>query len=229
VERYYSFWQRLIPDEYIDKVFSPMKDKITIDTKELFYAVFPECIRLKRLSIEDAVNLSLYFEAKTFLHGLLVVEDKLSMAHSLETRVPFLDNEIVDFAQRIPINLKLRNLNKLQRLNENFPGNKKEVYFRRTNDGKIILRKMLRKYVPEIISEAVKQGFSAPDNSWFKGESIGFVRRLLFRENAMIYNFLEKDVIKKLIDDHIEGKVNRRLLLWSLLNFEMILLTLKDW
>ena len=48
------------------------------------------------------MNGSLYFELKTFLHGLLVVEDKLSMAHSLETRVPFLDNDLVDFAVRLP-------------------------------------------------------------------------------------------------------------------------------
>ena len=52
---------------------------------------------------EDYVNHSLYFEAKTFLHGLLVVEDKLSMAHGLETRVPFLDNDLVDFAMRLPV------------------------------------------------------------------------------------------------------------------------------
>ena len=48
------------------------------------------------------MNHSLYFEAKTFLHGLLLVEDKLSMAHGLETRVPFLDNDLVDFAQALP-------------------------------------------------------------------------------------------------------------------------------
>lgn len=55
----------------------------------------------KNQTPEEYINHSLYFEAKTFLHGLLVVEDKLSMAHSLETRVPFLDNDLVDFAQKI--------------------------------------------------------------------------------------------------------------------------------
>ena len=59
------------------------------------------------------VNASLYFELKTFLHGLLVVEDKLSMAHSLETRVPFLDNDLVDFALRLPVRYKLRNLDRM--------------------------------------------------------------------------------------------------------------------
>ena len=59
---------------------------------------------------EDYINHSLYFEVKTFLHGLLVVEDKLSMASSLETRLPFLDNDLVEFAQALPVNLKLANL-----------------------------------------------------------------------------------------------------------------------
>ena len=51
---------------------------------------------------------SLKFEIKTFSHGLLIVEDKLSMAHSLETRVPFLDNELSDYASKIPIEMKLK-------------------------------------------------------------------------------------------------------------------------
>ena len=58
-------------------------------------------------SPEDYVNHCLYFESKTFLHGLFVVEDKLSMAHSLESRVPFMDNDLVEFAMQCPVNLKL--------------------------------------------------------------------------------------------------------------------------
>ena len=57
-----------------------------------------------------------------FLHGLFVVEDKLSMAHSLESRVPFMDNDLVDFAMRVPVSLKLRDLTEVVRLNENEPG-----------------------------------------------------------------------------------------------------------
>ena len=68
---------------------------------------------------EDYINNSLYFEAKTFLHGLLVVEDKLSMAHSLETRVPFLDNDLVDFAQKIPVKFKIKKINKINKIDEN--------------------------------------------------------------------------------------------------------------
>ena len=86
------------------------------------------------------MNYSLYLEARTFLHGLFVVEDKLSMAHSLENRVPFLDNDLVEFAQRLPVRLKLRDLGEIVRLNENEPGPKTERYFEKTRDGKLLLR-----------------------------------------------------------------------------------------
>ena len=70
-------------------------------------------------------------QAPPFLHGLLVVEDKLSMAHSLETRVPFLDNDLVDFAMRCPVGLKLNNLSEVVRINENEPGNKTGKYLKK--------------------------------------------------------------------------------------------------
>ena len=71
-------------------------------TRDIFRDVFQQHAHAFNCP-EDYVNHSLYFEAKTFLHGLLMVEDKLSMAHSLETRVPFLDNDLVDFAMSVPV------------------------------------------------------------------------------------------------------------------------------
>lgn len=96
---------------------------------------------------EDYINHSLYFEAKTFLHGLFVVEDKLSMAHGLENRVPFMDNDLVDFAMQCPVGLKLNNLAEVLRINENEPGSKPRQFFEKTNDGKQILRDMMGRYI----------------------------------------------------------------------------------
>ena len=79
---------------------------------------------------EDYVNHSLYLEAKTFLHGLLVVDDKLSMAHGLEARVPFLDNDLVDFAMRMPVSLKLGNLDEVVRTRREQPGPKAQRFLR---------------------------------------------------------------------------------------------------
>ena len=140
IRKYYAFWTRLVPDESRARFFAPdiwrqVKD---IDTEDIFRQELPrgEAPRCA----EEFVNYSLYLEARTFLHGLFVVEDKLSMAHSLENRVPFLDNDLVEFAQRLPVRLKLRDLGEIVRLNENEPGPKTERYFEKTRDGKLLLR-----------------------------------------------------------------------------------------
>jgi len=220
VEKYYSYWHRLIPNGAIREVFSPIWGEVkNVWTRNIFRDVFH--IHADYLnSPEDYVNHSFYFEARTFLHGLLVVEDKLSMAHSLETRIPFLDNDLVDFAMQIPVKLKLKNLEEVVRLNENEPGPKTLKYFNRVKDGKLILRNVMKRYVPTEITGAEKKGFSAPDASWFKGESIEYVRHLLYNSNAIIYNFLDRTAVQKLVNEHLEGKENRRLFIWSLLNFE---------
>jgi asparagine synthase (glutamine-hydrolysing) len=141
------------------------------------------------------------------------------MAHSLETRVPFLDNDLVDFAMQIPVSLKLGQIEEVMRINENEPGKLKK-YFEKTRDGKLILRKVMERYIPREITNAVKQGFSAPDASWFKGDSIDYVRSKLYKSNANIYEYLDKEAVTELLDEHLQGKSNRRLFIWSLLNFE---------
>lgn len=214
IDKYYGFWKRLLPNNEIHKVFAPiLNDTKNIWTKDIFANVFktPNVGQTP----EEYINHSLYFEAKTFLHGLLVVDDKLSMAHSLETRVPFLDNDLVDFAQKIPVKFKLYNLNQVVEMDENEIGK-----MQKTNDGKMILRKAMSRYIPEDIHNAVKQGFSSPDQSWFKGESIEFVKAKLLNPHANIYRYMDIDATQKLINEHLTGNQNRRLFIWSLLNFE---------
>lgn len=220
LEKYYRYWQRLIPNGRIYDLFAPIWSEVChLDSFDMFRGVFPDgASRLTRA--EDYVNHSLYLEAKTFLHGLLVVEDKLSMAHSLETRVPFLDNDLVDFAQRLPARFKLGQLHEVVRLNENEPGDKTARYFQKTRDGKLLLRELMARYVPSEVVEREKQGFSAPDASWFRGESIDFVRRTLLGDDARLFDYLDRTVVRDLVDDHLSGRVNRRLLIWSLLSLE---------
>ena len=147
------------------------------------------------------------------------------MAHSLETRVPFMDNDLVDFAMRCPISEKLNKLDEIIEINENDSGNKINSYFQKSNDGKTILRKMMGKYIPKEIVESPKKGFSSPDASWFKGESIDYVKRILINNNSPIYEILDKNIIISLIEDHFHGRQNRRLLIWSLLNIDTWLKT----
>lgn len=223
IDKYYKFWQRLIPNKEVKKVFSPIwADVKHVWTRDIFRDVFMHKKDLRTQTPEDYINNSLYLEAKTFLHGLLVVEDKLSMANGMETRVPFLDNDLVDFAMKLPVKYKLRNLQEVIRINENDPGSKENKYYAKTKDGKLLLRKVMKRYMPMEITGAVKQGFSAPDASWFKGDSIDFVKRILGKK-ARIYEYLDYISVSKLLNEHFEGRNNRRLLIWSLLNFEMIL------
>jgi asparagine synthase (glutamine-hydrolysing) len=219
VDKYYRFWQRLIPNKEIHKVFKPIWNDVKhVWTRDIFKNVFRQPVD-KIGRPEDYINLSLYFEAKTFLHGLLVVEDKIASAHSLETRIPFLDNDLVDFATQLPVSLKLSNLKEIIHMNENEPG-KFRKYYEKTSDGKQILRKVMQRYIPERITNGIKQGFSAPDSSWFRGESIDYVRRKLYNNNTKIFDYLDRQAVQKLVNEHLEGKQNRRLLIWSLLNFE---------
>lgn len=222
IDKYYIFWQRLISNSEIKEVFKPIWDEVKdVWTKDIFRNVFLN--HNNELSKpEDYINHSLYFEAKTFLHGLLVVEDKLSMAHSLETRVPFLDNDLVDFAMSCPVNLKLNNLNEVLRINENQHGKKTNVYHQKTNDGKQILRDVMKLYVPSKITNAPKQGFSSPDSSWFKGESIDFVKDSINTKSSAD-KLMNKEKIQFLVKEHLDGNKNRRLFIWSLLNFEEFL------
>jgi asparagine synthase (glutamine-hydrolysing) len=220
VEKYYGYWARLVPNEVLREFFRPdvWREIGDLRTIDIFREQLPD--RQAPESPEEYVNHSLYLEAKTFLPGLFVVEDKLSMAHSLESRVPFLDNDLVDFAQRLPVRLKLRDLEHVVQLDENLPSPKTERYFERTRDGKLLLRQVMQRYVPESVTNQIKQGFSGPDASWFRGDSIDYVRRIVLDDDSAMYEYLNPKVVRELVDDHIEGRANRRLLLWSLLTIE---------
>ncbi|MBI5403567.1 MAG: asparagine synthase (glutamine-hydrolyzing) [Ignavibacteriae bacterium] len=221
VDKYYDYWQRLINDNEKRRFFTPEVNRLLKghSTKDIFRNVINENPREVKTP-EEYVNRSLYFEIKTFLHGLLVVEDKLSMAHSLETRVPFLDNELVDFAMRIPVKYKLKSLTKMARLNENDLSSKENKFYQENNGGKNILRKVLSDYVPKMYLKNSKQGFSAPDASWFKGESIEYIMKLLFDKKAYIYDYIQPETAQKLMKQHFDGRVNHRLFIWSLVCFE---------
>ncbi|RAP27596.1 asparagine synthase (glutamine-hydrolyzing) [Candidatus Marinamargulisbacteria bacterium SCGC AG-333-B06] len=225
IDKYYKFWHRLIPNKEIKNVFSPIWNEVKhVWTRDIFRDVFKS--HSDQLTTpEDYVNHSLYFEAKTFLHGLLIVEDKMSMAHSLETRVPFLDNDLVDFAMKVPVKYKLGNLRKVVKINENTPGPKTQQYFKKTRDGKLLLRKTMKQYIPKEITDLEKQGFSAPDQTWFKKDSYDFIQERVYNPNSKLYDILDYKSTSKLVDEHINGEQNRRLFIWGLLNVGEIINT----
>jgi asparagine synthase (glutamine-hydrolysing) len=220
LRQYYEFWQRLVSDKdkpllFTKDLWRQVGDR---DTFRTLSRVFTFNERLKYDSPEEHIANSLYFEIKTFLSGLFIIGDKLSMAHGLEERVPFLDNDLVDFAQRIPIRHKLTSIEKVKEFDEN--QTRKLRRYQEFNEGKNVLRTAMSSLLPEEALKRRKQGFSAPDESWYRGEAFGYVSEILLNRRAAYRDFLNPRFVARILDEHATGKRNYRLLLWSFLCFE---------
>ncbi|MEE9215231.1 MAG: asparagine synthase (glutamine-hydrolyzing) [Thermodesulfobacteriota bacterium] len=200
----YQYWSRLIKDHDRKLFFDPQVLERIGDYSPL------ESLRkvLRKDLNSNFIKKALYFDAKTFLHGILVVEDKLSMAHSLESRVPFLDNDLVDFTSKIPTNYLL---------NDSWQnGGKNDINL----SGKHTLRRAMEGVLPKEIIENRKQGFSAPDQSWYMKHLVQYIKSIILSDRSMDRGYFQKQYIENIINEHISGKVNHRLLIWSLLSFE---------
>jgi len=218
IDQYYVKWQRLIPNSLMQELLAPIwSDVKHIWTRDIFADVF-KSIQKNWLTHDDCINYSLYLEAKKFLHGLLVVEDKLSMAHGLETRVPFLENDLVDFSMKLPVGMKITN--SIEDINEN---DILEKAVKRQKNGKVILRKTLAKYLNNEAVNNKKQGFSSPDASWFRGESIEYIKKTLRTSILSEQKIMNKDPLENYINEHLEGTHNHRLFIWSFLNLEVVM------
>jgi len=219
--QYYDFWQRLVPEKDKNDLYTNnIKNQIDYERpRKVFERVFLFNDKLKYDRPEDHIQNSLYFEIKTFLPGLLMVGDKLSMANGLEERFPFLDNDLIDFAQKIPVRHKLGNLEKeIRKIDENI-ASKRKIY-REFDDGKNVLRKAMLDFMPEEILNRKKQGFSAPDENWYRKENREFIANYLLNSNARIYDIVNPDYIRRVLEEHNSGKTNHRLIIWSFLNLE---------
>ena len=89
-----------------------------------------------------------------------------------------------------------------------------------TGEGKLILRDAMARIIPSQVTERAKQGFSAPDASWFRGESIDYINKLLGKPRARIYEYLQPSFVASMLKQHTDGIQNHRLFIWSLLSFE---------
>jgi asparagine synthase (glutamine-hydrolysing) len=190
---YYRLWVRLLTDGEKRHLFTDEMNRALGDfsTFEGFRAVTGGSTGF------DPLHRALHFDFKTFLHGLLLVDDKLSMAHSVEARVPFLDNELVDYVTRIPADLKLR-----------------------AGRGKRVLRAAMRGLLPEETLNRRKQGFTPPDETWYRGASLAYVRELILGSRARERGYFRPRQLETILEDHVLGRRNHRFLLWSLMCFE---------
>ena len=192
-ESYYRTWNRLVPEAETMAFFTPSFGR-GLDRerpREVFRSI------LAPAKGWHPLDKALYVDARTFLHGLLVAEDRLAMAHGLESRVPFLDDDLVAVASAIPASYKLQ-----------------------AGTGKAILRRALADLLPAATLAKAKQGFSPPDRSWYGGPTMGYVRDIVLSPRALSRGYFDPAYVTRVVDQHVGGQVNHRLLLWSLLCFE---------
>ncbi len=129
---------------------------------------------------------------------LLMYADKLSMAHGLELRVPYVDKEIVEYVERLPANLKVRN------------GSRKWLH-----------RQVCRTYLPEIILKRPKRGFGVNVvDDWFRGTIDGKMAETLLDSSSKIYQYLRPAPVRELFEQHASGRNDNHKILFSLVLFE---------
>lgn len=129
---------------------------------------------------------------------LLMYADKLSMAHSLELRVPYLDKDIVEYVERLPANLKIRN------------GTRKWLH-----------RQMCRTYLPNSILKRPKRGFAVNVvDGWFRQAFDGRMADTLLDDNSKMYRYLRRTGVRKLFEEHVSGRQDNHKILFSLIVFE---------
>jgi asparagine synthase (glutamine-hydrolysing) len=160
------------------------------------YRVLREC--LDRSDAGTLLDRLLYVDGKTYLQELLMKQDQMSMAASIESRVPFLDHHLVEFTARLPTRLKLRGFTT-----------------------KRILRASMQGVLPPRILARRKMGFPVPIGSWFRGRWRGLVTELVLGGRARGRELFEPDVLRRLVGEHLSGRVDHSDRLWALVNLEL--------
>jgi asparagine synthase (glutamine-hydrolysing) len=147
----------------------------------------------------DALNRFLYCDIHSRLvDDILVKGDRMSMAAGIESRVPFLDHRVVEFAANLPSNQKVSGLQK-----------------------KIILKKLAERYLPHQTIYRRKVGFTVPLARWFTGPLAGLISHVLLSERFFDRGYFRPDVVKKIVREHISRKVDREQGIWLLLTLEL--------
>ena len=201
---HFAVWQRLLSDEQLRDFLAPLSDDLCeFDAREIHRAVLGSD-RKTGAESGDYLSAALNFEANTFLRGLLAVEDRLSMSHGLEVRVPFLDNDLVDFCQGLPRCTRLRASSGLAVGDEGAGG---------TSSGKRILRGALRGLLPDPTLGASKQGFSGPDSQWFANDLRAYIVELL---ETFDPDVADSTVMLHVLNDSGGSSASSRLLPWSI-------------
>lgn len=191
-DEYYKISQRLLSDE--EKKFG-FKNNILaqIDlnsSRKSFQRIIDKTKNLNKL------DKALYFEFKTLLHGFLLVEDKLGMASSIETRFPLLDYDLIDFVATLPTHFK-HSLGK----------------------SKLVLKKNAESFLPHSILHRRKQGFTPPELTWYGTILNQELNGFFLSSESQITKLFKQEFIIQVLDDITNG-IDRRALIWSFMFIE---------
>jgi asparagine synthase (glutamine-hydrolysing) len=152
----------------------------------------------KNFSGTDPLSLVQYLDYKTYLPGDINVKvDRVSMAHSLEVREPLMDHKLIEWAAKIPSSMKLRN-----------------------GVGKYILKKGFESELPNEILYRQKMGFAVPISNWFRSSLKSRVQEMSTRGPLVDGGVFDQSAVKSIVDDHLDGKRDRSMAIWTLLMFD---------
>jgi asparagine synthase (glutamine-hydrolysing) len=190
----YTSWFSLFNDDMRAQLFSPamVKASTGLDSLEVYRRYYPG-------NGTSEVGKALYLDQRLWLPDTYLEKvDKASMAVGLETRVPFLDHELVEFSATIPVKYKVRGATT-----------------------KYILKRALKGLLPPATLKKPKSGFTPPTELWFKGNLKGLVQDVLFDSQARSRGFFNTDYIRSLYQQHCEGRGLYHRHLWLLIVFEI--------
>lgn len=152
---------------------------------------------LEQAGAADLLDKLLYVDTKTYLHELLMKQDQMSMAASIESRVPFLDHKLVEFTAKMPERMKLRG-----------------------KTTKWVLREAMKGILPDEILNRPKMGFPVPVGGWFRNEFKHIVDEYVLGERTISRGIFSAEYVKQLVSAHNAGE-NHDERLWALVNFEI--------
>ncbi len=152
------------------------------------------CEAFNRAEADSFLDRTLYTDSTNYLPGdLLVKADRMTMAHSLEGRSPFLDHELVNWAARLPCRLKLKGRSQ-----------------------KHILKTAFAEWLPASILHRPKQGFGIPVGAWFRGPLGGWISGLLSDPAGPLQGWFRAEALQRILDEHARGKQDHGKRLWTL-------------
>jgi asparagine synthase (glutamine-hydrolysing) len=176
-------------------------DLLTADVRRRLRSQDPEARlarRFERLTRLPWQSQMMRFDVETYLpDDVLTKVDRMSMAHSIESRVPLLDNEVVTFASTLPAAMKIKN------------GRRKHV-----------LKEVAATLLPREILDRRKQGFAVPLGAWFRGNLRELFADTLLSARARQRDYFDSGFVRRIVDEHLSGRRDHTLRLWQLVVFE---------